>query len=220
MTPTTIQEWYRGSEVCSGGGLHEVHVLYVDAIIDFDLRTAGKASKGGPKLQLRRLKTGYSSFVSKEGSNYEIQLGAIFRYERCPELRHPHATDLITRARLGASLRGLGTPMRRSVLIRQFTTKALRSRARTPFRWASARVDVRLLARGGVAGASAAAVSHRGRDRPHHAKGQDAPLYAEAQVLVPPSRCELHLVRSFFFLEKFDIGAAAISPPRSQRRCG
>jgi hypothetical protein len=72
-------------------------IPYVDATIGFDLRTAGTASEG-PKPQLRWLEAGYGSFINKQGSNYEIQLGAIFRYERCPELRHPNATDLIARA--------------------------------------------------------------------------------------------------------------------------
>src|SRR5262249_50326526 len=53
----------------SGGGLHDVHSLT----------------------------TGYGSFIFKEGSNYEIQLGAIFRYGRCLELRHAVATDLMAR---------------------------------------------------------------------------------------------------------------------------
>lgn len=72
-------------------------IPYVDANIGFDLRTAGEASKG-PKPQLRWLEAGYGSLINRKGSNYEIQLGAIFRYERCPELRHPDATDLMARA--------------------------------------------------------------------------------------------------------------------------
>jgi hypothetical protein len=72
-------------------------IPYLDAVTGFDLRTAGEASKG-PKPQLRWLEAGYGSFIGKGGSNYEIQLGAIFEYERCPELRHADATDLIARA--------------------------------------------------------------------------------------------------------------------------
>jgi hypothetical protein len=69
---------------------------YLDAIIAFDLRTAAEASEG-PKPQLRSLEAGYGSFIDKR-SNYEMQLGARFQYDRCPKLRHPDATDLIARA--------------------------------------------------------------------------------------------------------------------------
>jgi hypothetical protein len=70
---------------------------FVDAIIDFDLRTA--VSTGGPpKTQPRWLSAAYSSFVSKKGTNYQIQMGVIFRYDLCPELRHADAVDLIASA--------------------------------------------------------------------------------------------------------------------------
>jgi hypothetical protein len=42
-------------------------IPYLDAIIGFDLRTAGEASKG-PKPQLRWLEAGYGSFINKQGS--------------------------------------------------------------------------------------------------------------------------------------------------------
>jgi hypothetical protein len=70
---------------------------YVDAAIDFDLRTA-VPSKGPPKTQPRWLSAGYGSFVSKMGTNYQMQLGVIFRYDRCPELERTDALDLVASA--------------------------------------------------------------------------------------------------------------------------
>jgi hypothetical protein len=70
---------------------------YVDATIDFDLRTA-VSSSGPPKMQPRWLSAAYGSFVNKKGTNYQIQMGVIFRYDRCPELRQPDAVDLIASA--------------------------------------------------------------------------------------------------------------------------
>ena len=70
---------------------------FIDARIDFDLRTA-VSSGGPPKTQPRWLSAAYGSFVNKEHSNYQIQMGVLFRYERCPELRHADAIDLIAEA--------------------------------------------------------------------------------------------------------------------------
>jgi hypothetical protein len=70
---------------------------YIDATIDFDLRTAVRLPNA-PKLQPRWLAAAYGSFVEKEGTNYQIQIGALFRYERCPELRRPDASNLIAEA--------------------------------------------------------------------------------------------------------------------------
>jgi hypothetical protein len=69
----------------------------VDAIIEFDLRTA---IPGGspPKAQPRWLAAAYGSFVNKENANYQIGIGVVFRYDRCPELRKPDALDLIASA--------------------------------------------------------------------------------------------------------------------------
>jgi hypothetical protein len=67
---------------------------FIDAQIEFDLRTA-IPSVGPPKTQLRWLSAAYGSFVSKESSNYQIQTGVVFSYERCPELRQADAIDLI-----------------------------------------------------------------------------------------------------------------------------
>jgi hypothetical protein len=72
-------------------------VPHLDARIEFDLRTAF-ASGGLMKLQPRWLSAAYGSFVNKEGSNYEIQMGVIFRYDRCPELRQADAVELIASA--------------------------------------------------------------------------------------------------------------------------
>jgi hypothetical protein len=70
---------------------------YVDATIDFDLRTA-VSSGGPPKAQPRWLSAAYGSFVNKKGTNYQIQMGVIFRYDRCPELRQVDSVDLIASA--------------------------------------------------------------------------------------------------------------------------
>jgi hypothetical protein len=72
-------------------------VPFIDARIDFDLRTAVPSS-GAPKAQPRWLSAAYSSFANKEGSNYQIQMGVLFRYERCPELRRADAIDLVAAA--------------------------------------------------------------------------------------------------------------------------
>ena len=70
---------------------------YVDARIDFDLRTA-IPSGGPPKTQPRWLSAAYGSFVNKESTNYQIQMGVAFPYEHCPELREANAIDLIAGA--------------------------------------------------------------------------------------------------------------------------
>ena len=70
---------------------------FVDARIDFDLRTA-IPSGGPPKTQPKWLSAAYGSFVNKGTSNYQIQMGVVFRYERCPELRRTNAIDLIASA--------------------------------------------------------------------------------------------------------------------------
>jgi len=72
-------------------------VPFVDAKIEFDLRTAIPDS-GPPKTQPRWLSAAYGSFVNKENSNYQIQIGSLFRYEHCPELQQAHAIDLLVSA--------------------------------------------------------------------------------------------------------------------------
>jgi hypothetical protein len=74
---------------------------FVDAIIEFDLRTAIPSS-GPPRTQPRWLSAAYGSFVNKENSNYQIQMGVLFRYERCPELQQADAIDLIASAWLAS----------------------------------------------------------------------------------------------------------------------
>lgn len=67
---------------------------FVDARIDFDLRAAVQAG-GPPKAQPRWLSAAYGAFADKRGTNYQIQMGIIFRYERCPELKQEDALELI-----------------------------------------------------------------------------------------------------------------------------
>lgn len=71
--------------------------IFVDAEIDFDLRTAIPDS-GDPKLQQRWLEAAYGSFTSKQGANYQIQLGVRFPYKLCPALKEEGASDMIARA--------------------------------------------------------------------------------------------------------------------------
>ena len=70
---------------------------FIDARIDFDLRTAVPQS-GSPKVQPRWLSAAYNSFVHKAGSNYQMQMGVLFRYERCPQLQAADALDLVAEA--------------------------------------------------------------------------------------------------------------------------
>jgi hypothetical protein len=70
---------------------------FIDARIDFDLRTAVPLS-GAPKEQPRWLSAAYSSFVNKAGSNYQIQIGALFHYDRCRELEQADALNLVAEA--------------------------------------------------------------------------------------------------------------------------
>jgi hypothetical protein len=69
----------------------------IDAKIEFDLRTSVLVG-GPPKNQPRWLSAAYGSFVNKEGSNYQIQMGVVFRYEHCKMLRGADATDLLADA--------------------------------------------------------------------------------------------------------------------------
>ncbi len=70
---------------------------FIDARIDFDLRTA-VADSGAPKTQPLWLNAAYNAFVSKAGSNYQIQIGALLRYDRCPELKQKVALDLVAQS--------------------------------------------------------------------------------------------------------------------------
>jgi hypothetical protein len=72
-------------------------VPFIDARIDFDMRTAIPSS-GTPKLQPRWLSAAYNAFVDKQGSNYQIQMGVLFPYDRCPELRQTRANDMVAAA--------------------------------------------------------------------------------------------------------------------------
>lgn len=70
---------------------------FIDAVIEFDLRTAVEGA-GAPKMQPRWLAAGYGSFVSKESSNYQMQLGVVFPYEHCPELKEGSSIGMIASA--------------------------------------------------------------------------------------------------------------------------
>ena len=72
---------------------------FIDARIDFDLRTV--CSEGGVVAQPLWMSAGFNAFARKRGSNYQIQLGVLFPYDRCPELTSPKAVDLVASAWLG-----------------------------------------------------------------------------------------------------------------------
>jgi hypothetical protein len=67
---------------------------FLDARIEFDLRTAIPESNA-PKTQPLWLAAAYGGFTNKRGSNYELQIGVYFPYDRCSKLRQPDAIDLI-----------------------------------------------------------------------------------------------------------------------------
>jgi hypothetical protein len=89
-----VTPWFRGIQ---RGYPSQRATPFIDARIDFDLRTAVPGS-GAPKVQPLWLTAAYGAFVDKAGSNYQIQMGAVLRYDRCPELQEAHAVDLVARA--------------------------------------------------------------------------------------------------------------------------
>lgn len=66
---------------------------FIDALIEFDLRTVN-GSVDGPKEQHQWLNALYGSFVDRK-SNYQIQIGAAFPYDRCQSMAAPAALELI-----------------------------------------------------------------------------------------------------------------------------
>jgi hypothetical protein len=89
MTP-----WFRGQQRRYPSQRSQA---FTDARIEFDLRTS-MLNGGEPKWQPNWLSAAYNSFADKKGSNYQIQLGFVFRYDRCPELKRPDVLDLIEEA--------------------------------------------------------------------------------------------------------------------------
>lgn len=69
---------------------------YIDARIEFDLRTA-VPQKRSAKLQPQWQRAAYEAFVDKRGSNYQMQIGVVFRYDRCM-LDTPKALDAVADA--------------------------------------------------------------------------------------------------------------------------
>ncbi len=70
---------------------------FTDAVLEFDLRTAIPNS-GAPKVQPHWLSAGFGSFLNKNGSNYEFQIGVNFLFDRCPGLQTREALTLIAKA--------------------------------------------------------------------------------------------------------------------------
>jgi hypothetical protein len=75
---------------------------FIDAAIDFDLRTAFQGAYK-PKYQPLWLQSAYGSFVNKQGANYQIQVGVRFRYDRCPELQADDSLQLLADAWLSCA---------------------------------------------------------------------------------------------------------------------
>jgi hypothetical protein len=67
-----------------------------DAQIDFDLRTAFPSK--GPKTQPLWLSAAYGALTKKKGSNYQVQIGVLFKYDKCPAIRTLQAIDLVAKA--------------------------------------------------------------------------------------------------------------------------
>lgn len=68
----------------------------VDAQIDFDLRTATNHTP--PKTQKAWIGAAYSAFAARSGSNYQLQVGAIFPFDDAPTMKAPEAIDAIAKA--------------------------------------------------------------------------------------------------------------------------
>jgi len=65
-----------------------------DAKLEFDMRTA-LPSVGPAKTQEIWLSTAYRAFIHKQGTNYQMEIGARFPYQLCPKLRGSSAIDLV-----------------------------------------------------------------------------------------------------------------------------
>ena len=69
----------------------------LDARINFDLRTAIPGSS--PVVtQPQWLSATYGALARKRGANYELQVGAIFPYDKCPGLQKESAIKMIEQA--------------------------------------------------------------------------------------------------------------------------
>ena len=70
-----------------------------DARIEFDLRTAlpypAAIERKSPKVQHQWLSATYAAFSNKRGANYQVQVGVVFPYDRCPQIRTPEALRLM-----------------------------------------------------------------------------------------------------------------------------
>jgi hypothetical protein len=69
----------------------------MDARIDFDLRTA-VPGVGPVVVQPLWLSAAYGALARKRGANYELQVGAVFPYDKCPSLQKASAIRMIEQA--------------------------------------------------------------------------------------------------------------------------
>jgi len=67
----------------------------VDALLDFDLRTAFPREGKGPKEQPQWIETIFDVFSKKVGTNLQFQIGVSFPYETCPVMNEADALSLI-----------------------------------------------------------------------------------------------------------------------------
>ncbi len=71
-------------------------VPFVDAVVDFDLRT-GFDAEGPPKTQPQWINAVYDCLAEKK-SNFQIQIGARFPYRTCETIRAANALDYVAGA--------------------------------------------------------------------------------------------------------------------------
>ncbi|MGB0900470.1 hypothetical protein [Halocynthiibacter sp.] len=71
-------------------------VPFVDASLNFDLRTAF-ASVDGPKYQPQWFDSLYNAFLHK-GSNYQFQIGVVFKHEACEAMKSAKSLDLLSKS--------------------------------------------------------------------------------------------------------------------------
>ena len=75
---------------------------YVDARLDFDLRTALDAD-GPPKTQPVWLTAAYEVLSNKRGANYQVQIGVVFPFRTCRAIATAEATALLARSWLACT---------------------------------------------------------------------------------------------------------------------
>jgi len=89
-----IRPWFRGIQ----RHFPSRRISITDAEINFDLRTLETDERTPVKSQPVWISAGYDAFVQRGGTNYQFQVGAVFDYEKCPEIHTNVALDIIASA--------------------------------------------------------------------------------------------------------------------------